>query len=122
MSEENELRRDAERELRALKREAKQEWENGRRVCESTRFIGKSALTQVARMVESLYSTIDGRDILKAVREISRDPNGTPWDVRDTAQRLESSRLELEHVARKRQERADAEAHPMDYPRLGRMP
>lgn len=119
---EADARRAAAADLRLLRREAKREWDEGRLACGSTQFFTKDTLSLVARIAESLYASIDGRDILKAVREVSRDPNGTPWQIRDTAQRIESTRLELEHVARKFEERDDIAAHPMNLPRLGRMP
>jgi hypothetical protein len=74
----------------------------------------KGGLSQVGEWVELCYRRIEARDILKAVRELARIPEAQPWMIQQEAQRINSARLEMEHVARKVNEREYERAHAKD--------
>jgi hypothetical protein len=96
---------------RMLGREAKEAWRKERTEAGILSFTDKAALRMVAEFAELCYRRIEARDILKAVRELARIPEAQPFMIQQEAQRINANRLELEHVARKMEEREFERTH-----------
>jgi len=97
--------REAARELRAMQREAREEWSRIRRAEGIAAYTDKRALSWVPIVVDQCYQTEEWRDILAAVRVVAKDPRSSPWAIREMCYRVAVERREREHAARKIAER-----------------
>lgn len=107
VSEERSFLREAMREERAQKHEAVGEWLQGRHKIGAASWTDKDALRHLRIAVSRALLQDDWRDVLAAIRRVSRDPLATPWRVPVIAAEIGGARREREHMDRKLHERAE---------------
>lgn len=107
MSEERRFLQEAMRELRAQKNDAVMAWLEGRHKIGAQRWTDKDALRAVRLCVERALLQDEWRDVLAAVREVARDPFGTPWKIEGVCSVNGSERREREHNERVMRERRE---------------
>jgi hypothetical protein len=108
-AEERALVKEEARLARALGKEAKVVWAAAKRQAGLAKFADKASLARVAEYAELCYRRVDAYDVLKAAAIVGKMYDGAPWMLADEAQRICSLRLQLEHDARKYEDRAHSE-------------
>lgn len=91
--------------LRRLHKSCWEEWQRGRKQTRIPQFIGKGMKAKIKEQVEVALFHADERDVLEAIHQLSREADGAPWDIPKRAMYLGGQRRELEHLARKIEER-----------------
>lgn len=96
------------RMIKRLKTSCWEEWQRGRAKTQIPSFNSKSAKSKVMEFVDQAIRTSDEMDVLQAVHELSRDPDGFPWDIPKRAMHIGGNRRELMRLERKLLEREGA--------------
>lgn len=91
--------------IKRLLKSAWEEWLRGRGKTRIPSFNSKSAKSKVIEFVEQAIRSEDEMDVLQAVHELSREPDGAPWDIPKRAMRIGGDRRDLERTARRFEER-----------------